>query len=549
MAPLDDIVRRIGRRLHRRPASGGGRADAHGSSTSDSSLVAALAELTATRRHAEAVSLVEEHLASHRDDLAFLKQARTSTSAAGAISWQREALEAQLALGGGPSVEAAARQLEGRWRETSPDWAPTIDPDTLAGLERREPLRGHVLHVLKISMPYRQSGYSMRSMYTLTGQRRSGLHPVAVTALDFPPAEEGLEVPPSEEVQGVLHHRLRRDAVPPKQPWDAYLDDWATALAPVVAQERPEVIHVHSGNRGYESALVALSVGRALGIPVVYEVRGFFESLWTSNTAWSEHSEVYRRRYDTEARCMREAAAVVTLSDSMREDIMARGVPGEQVHVVPNGVDNSVFAPRDRSPELMRQWGLEGSFVFGYVSNLDHYREGQELLIRAAVELRRRGVHATALIVGDGRRRQVLQELAAEVAAGDAVVFTGKVPHEAVLDYYALYDVFVVPRVDERAARLVTPLKPFEAMAMGVPVVVSDLPALREITGDGARGVSFRTGDVESLVEVLAELSADPDRRQRVAQAARTWVVEERDWSRNGERYRAIYEAVLDRQM
>lgn len=489
--------------------------------------------------------MVQEQLPSHSDDPAFLRQARTSTSAAGAISLQRMTLQAQLAHGGGPSVEASARQLEGRWRETSPDWTPTVDPEVLASLDRREPRQGHVLHVLKISMPYRQSGYSMRTMYTLTGQQRSGLHPVAVTALDFPPAEEGLEVPPSEQVQGVLHHRLRRDVVPAKQPWDDYLDDWATALAPVVAQERPEVIHVHSGNRGYESALVALAVGRALGIPVVYEVRGFFESLWTSDLAWAERSEIYRRRHDTEARCMREAAAVVTLSDSMRDDILARGVPGERVHVVPNGVDNTVFAPRGRSPELMRQWGLEGSFVFGYVSNLDHYREGQELLIRAAVELRRRGVHATALIVGDGRRRQLLEEVAAEVSAGDAVVFTGKVPHDQVLDYYALYDVFVVPRVDERAARLVTPLKPFEAMAMGVPVVVSDLPALREITGEGARGVSFRTGDVDSLTQVLAELADDPDRRRRVAEAARAWVVQERDWSRNGERYRAIYDTVL----
>lgn len=510
-------------------------------------MTARLAKLTSRRSHAAAVALVTEHLSARHDDRAFLQQARSSMSAAGAISIQRRAVQAQLDALGGRSIETAARQLEGRWRETSPDWSPTIAPEVLAGLETAAPLPGRVLHVLKISMPYRQSGYSMRTLYTLVGQRRSGLDPVAVTALDFPLHDPDKSVPELETVGGVPHRRLLRASVPAKQPWDAYLDDWATALVPVVAQERPEVIHVHSGARGYESALVGLAVGRALDVPVVYEVRGFFESLWTSDVGWSEQSEIYRRRHDTETRCMREAAAVVTLSDSMREDILARGVPGERVHVVPNGVDPTLFTPRERSVTMLRRWGLEDRFIFGYVSNLDHYREGQELLIEAAVELRRRGVLATALIVGDGGRREALEKLAIDVGAGDAVVFTGKVPHDEVLDYYALLDVFVVPRVDERAARLVTPLKPFEAMAMGVPVVVSDLPALREVTGHGSRGVAFRTGDVDSLVQVLQELHADPERRRSVAAAARRWVLAERDWAHNGDRYRGIYRAVLGR--
>lgn len=242
---------------------------------------------------------------------------------------------------------------------------------------------------------------------------------------------------------------------------------------------------------------------------------------------------------------MREAAAVVTLSESMKDDIVGRGIPAEHVHVVPNGVDPTVFVPRERDDELTARLGLEDRFVFGYVSNLDHYREGQELLVDAAVELRRRGVPATALIVGDGNRRELLEAHAREVGAGDAVHFTGKVPHTEVGDYYAQLDVFVIPRIDERAARLVTPLKPYEAMALSVPLVVSDLPALREITGDGERGETFTTGDARSLADVLQRLHEDPERRARHAATAREWVVTERDWARNGERYGAIYSSVL----
>ena len=138
-----------------------------------------------------------------------------------------------------------------------------------------------------------------------------------------------------------------------------------------------------------------------------------------------------------------------------------------------------------------------------------------------------------------------LEAHAEAVGAGDAVVFTGRVPHDEVLDHYALIDVFVVPRVDEQAARLVTPLKPFEAMATGLPVLVSDLPALTEITGEGAWGESFAAGDASALTDALERLAGDPGRRAELAAAGRAWVETERSWAANGQRYAQVYEQVL----
>lgn len=485
----------------------------------------------------EAVAVVRDDLEARSGDRDFIRAARDATLRSGAISLQRRAtaLEVQSWPTGG-NTRAARLQL-GRWRETSTDWSPSISADLDPP---REAMPGRVLHVLKQSMPHRQSGYSVRSMYVLKAQRQVGFDPVAVTALDFPSPE----VENEDVVTGVRHLRLLRDEVPAKQAADEYLDDWANALAPVVVRERPEIVHVHSGHRGFEAARVALAVSNRLGLPLVYEVRGFFESLWSSDTSRNERGEVYERRRAIEAYCMREAAAVVTLSESMREDILARDIDPEKVFVVPNGVDTASFIPGSASDKLRQHWGLEG-FVFGYVSNLDHYREGQELLIDAAIRLRSRGVHATALIVGDGSRREELERHAKQLGAGDAVVFTGRVPHDTVLDYYRLMDTFVVPRVNERAARLVTPLKPYEAMALGIPLVVSDLPALEEITGGGSRGRSFRNGDADDLTKVLAELAADREARATIGATGLDWVRAERDWSRNGERYREVYSHVL----
>lgn len=549
MADLRDLRDRLVRRLRRR-----GSTPATPATPADAQAATRLAELTGAGRHEEALALAHEEydrLAQQSDpDTALLRQIQMSASKAGNLSLHIKTLRRRIeVMPHDTGLPKYLRAAEGRWHESEPGWLPTIDPAVLAALPEpaeRDRSRTKVLHLLKIGMPQRQSGYSMRSMYTLTGQLDAGLDPVAVTALDFPRSIGIDDVPDEETVGGVRYRHLLREQIPDKEPWDEYLSAYATALAPVVAQEAPDLIHVHSGHRGTEAALVAMAVGAALDVPVVYEVRGFFESLWTQDTAWAERAEVYERRRAAEAHCLRQAAAVVTLSESMKDDIVARDVDPAHVHVVPNGVDPSAFVPVERDEALTERLGLTGRFVFGYVSNLDHFREGQELLIDAALELRRRGVDATALVVGDGKRRELLEEHARERQAGDAVHFTGRIPHDEVSQYYAQLDVFVIPRVDERAARLVTPLKPYEAMALGVPLVVSDLPALQEITGDGDRGETFVTGDATSLADVLEGLAGSSERRAELSSRAREWVLGHRTWAHNDDRYARIYASVLD---
>jgi glycosyltransferase involved in cell wall biosynthesis len=103
----------------------------------------------------------------------------------------------------------------------------------------------------------------------------------------------------------------------------------------------------------------------------------------------------------------------------------------------------------------------------------------------------------------------------------------------------------VNPRVDERAARLITPLKPFEAMALGLPVLVTDLPALREIVDPPRRGAVAPVGDPIGLAAAMERLLDDPAERARLGAAGRDWVRRERTWAANGPRYRAAYERIL----
>jgi glycosyltransferase involved in cell wall biosynthesis len=228
----------------------------------------------------------------------------------------------------------------------------------------------------------------------------------------------------------------------------------------------------------------------------------------------------------------------------MRDEIIERGVDPARVTVVPNGVDSATFTPRAADPGLRRRYGLEGTFTFGYVSNLDHPRENQELLIDAVRELRSRGRRVRCLIVGDGRRREELERHAREAGVRGDVLFTGRIAHDEVPSHYALLDAFVVPRADERAARMVTPLKPYEAMAMARPVVVADLPALVEIVAPESRGLRFRTGDAGDLATTLERLIDDPALAERIGTAGREWVTRERSWAANAARFREVYEEV-----
>ena len=147
------------------------------------------------------------------------------------------------------------------------------------------------------------------------------------------------------------------------------------------------------------------------------------------------------------------------------------------------------------------------------------------------------------LLVGDGKDKETLVETGHRLGLDDGtLIMTGRVPHDDVLRYYSLIDVFVVPRTASRVSQLVTPLKPYEAMAMERAVVVSDLPALREMVSPGETGLTFRAEDAAHLADVLGGLLDDPALRARLGRQGREWVLANRTWANNGRLYRELYE-------
>jgi glycosyltransferase involved in cell wall biosynthesis len=419
-----------------------------------------------------------------------------------------------------------------------------LEPDGLrlrdgAARPPQPPTRGRVLHVVTDALPSTSAGYTIRTQEIALAQRAAGMDPHVSTRIGFPVTAGAIDGRAAVTVDGVPYHRLLPWVMPGRM--DRLYHAHLGRAARLTGQLRPAVLHAASN---YANAVIALALREATGLPVLYEVRGFWEDTWLSRHAGSDgltSSDRYVRTRALETHCMKAADLVVTLGEAMREEIVARGVPAGNVIIVPNGVSEQFLEPLpDDGGRLRASLGIKpGEQVVGLVSSLVAH-EGIGTLLDAVKILRDRGLPVRALIVGDGPERTTLQRQAA--ALGLDAVFTGRVPSSRVRDYHAVLDVFVVPRTPDRVCQLVTPLKPVEAMASGLPVVLSSVRALSEIVKDQETGLLSPPLDAGELAGRLEQLLASPDLRAKLGASARDWVARDRTWAHNAARYRAAYQ-------
>ncbi len=405
-----------------------------------------------------------------------------------------------------------------------------------------------ILHVLDHSLPL-HSGYTFRTRAILREQQRLGWHPVALTSAKHQQAvlAKGRVPPPlEEELEGLRFHRTPWE--PP--PWARLpaLAQWEVVrglrrrILEVARRERVALIHAHSPAL---NGLAALQAARRLGLPVVYEVRAFWEDAAVDHGTCREGDLRYRLTRSLESYVLRRARAVACLCEGLRGDILARGLPPERVVVVPNAVDVERFqAGRAPDPELVRAMGLESRRVLAFIGSFYAY-EGVGLLLEALPAVLARRPEVRLLLVGGGPEEGRLREQAQRLGLDERVYFTGRVPHDQVQRYYDLAEVLVYPRLPMRLTELVTPLKPLEAMAQGKLVLASDVGGHRELIRHGETGRLFPAGDREALAQAILELLEAEEAWPALREAARRFVERERTWPASVARYRELYGRAL----
>lgn len=439
------------------------------------------------------------------------------------------------------------RRLSAERKSMSPGWWPDTDSHLVARPAACTSVGGTAsLHVLTNSLPHTRSGYAYRSHLILTTLKDAGHRVAATTRPSYPVTIGRLSGDLVESVDGVDY--LRDVPLRPATTPTARLEEQSAWIVDQALERQVDLLHTTTH---YVNGLATGAAARAIGLPWVYEVRGVLEETWAA--AGSTPAERAARRESQRFALMKSkeievasaADAVITLGEAMRDHLIAGGVEPASISLIPNSVSEAVVAAdTSRSPSDVRaKLGLpeEGTWV-GTAASIVSY-EGLDDLVDAVILARDGGTDLRLLIAGDGIALPELRERAAEL--GDSVVFTGRVSQTEAIEYQLALNVIAVPRKDEPVCRLVTPIKPIEAMGLGRPVVISDLPALRELVPRGA-GVRVMPESPNALSLALCELAYDRDLCLQLGNYGRHHALATRRWKDIGRRYGKVYSQLIE---
>ncbi len=396
-----------------------------------------------------------------------------------------------------------------------------------------------ILHVLDHSIPL-HSGYTFRTRSILNQQRARGWETCHVTS-----AKQGQCENAVEEVDGLTFYRTPvPKGLSMKMPvlnQMALVNPLRDRILEAIEEHKPDVLHAHSPAL---NGLAALKAGKKAGIPVVYEIRAFWEDAAVDHGTCKEGDLRYRLTRKLESFVVNRADAVTTICEGLRQDLLGRNVPQSKITVIPNAVNIEQFEViTEKNQELLKQYNLEDKVVLGFLGSFYGY-EGLDLIIKALPEIIKSIPNAMFLLVGGGPQESNLKMLIAELGLEHHVIMPGRVPHAEVGKYYSLVDLLVYPRKPMRLTELVTPLKPLEAMAQGKLVLASDVGGHKELIEHGKTGWLFESGNIDALARSAVDVLSQPDSWPQTIINGREFVTQIRNWKNSVANYQSIYESL-----
>ena len=400
-----------------------------------------------------------------------------------------------------------------------------------------------ILHILDHSIPL-HSGYTFRTLSILKEQRTLGWKTFHLTGQKQGPCS-ALE----EDVDGWHFYRtpitLKSVTKLPVLNQVSVINNLTRRLNEVVKIVKPDILHAHSPAL---NALPALRVARSLNIPIVYEVRAFWEDAAVDHGTSKEWGVRYRLTRALESYALKHVDAVTTICEGLRNDILGRGILPKKVTVIPNAVNIENFNIGEEADlQLAEDLGLKNKILLGFIGSFYAY-EGLNILLQALPKMLAQNQDIRILLVGGGPQESKLKTLAIQLGIENKVVFTGRVPHDQVQRYYNLIDILVYPRLKMRLTDLVTPLKPLEAMAQGKLLMASDVGGHLELIQDKKTGVIFKSDNPDALATEALDLLSRHDRWPALRAAARNYVETERNWPVSVAHYKDVYGSLVNKE-
>ena len=233
----------------------------------------------------------------------------------------------------------------------------------------------------------------------------------------------------------------------------------------------------------------------------------------------------------------------ITVNTTFLSDRVAKlGVARDRIVHVPNGVDLQTFRPQPPASvdALCAGLGLEGRRVIAYAGTLSLQNHPVDLLLDALPALVRQEPRAVLLMIGGGEDLQKLRAQTAARGLQSNVRWTGHVPRPLLRGLLGLAEVTVDPVKDDAVARARSPLKIFESLALGVPVVTGDVGDRRMLLADGQAGELVVADEPRALADGIARLLGDRQARIKKGEQALTHVAAY-DWNKLAERFEMVY--------
>ncbi len=219
----------------------------------------------------------------------------------------------------------------------------------------------------------------------------------------------------------------------------------------------------------------------------------------------------------------------------------SRAVWYRDSEVIPNAVDAERFHPSNEPGDIRERLGIgEDEKMVLYVGRVV-YHKGLEHLVKSAIYL---DESVKYVIGGTGDFRPELEEIRDQNDLDDRVIFPGRIPNAELPMYYAAADVFVLPSVSRLEAFGIVAL---EAMASATPVVVSDIPGVREVITEGEHGLLSEPLNPENLAGKIRTILRNPQLAKQMGENGRKRVEEFLTWDIVAEQIEAVYEDMLDR--
>ena len=221
-------------------------------------------------------------------------------------------------------------------------------------------------------------------------------------------------------------------------------------------------------------------------------------------------------------------------------NVLLREDHSKLVHLPP-GVDLSRFTPAAKSLELQKKWGIEDALVIVSIGRLVA-RKGSDQLIKAMPEVLKQFPKSKLLLVGTGNYQKRLERLVRNLKVEDSVIFTGRVDHDLLPDYFRLGDIFAAPCRSRYGGLEVEGLGIvyLEASACGVPVIAGKSGGAPDAVLDGKTGLLVNGRDHREVSAALIKLLSDQPLRQKMGADGRVWMEQLWSWEGIGARFEEI---------